>query len=487
MGVAAMDQGLFARLQVAHLPFERNWQHLAMEPAHFFLEVGANNFELERKDLDLLLSDRAGGFLISFEPLLDKYGHLLSFRRDQYFVNLGLQHPRALALPYAVDACPMGQAVFHVTPVDGCSSLLVPAEQFQSRNQESLESGRGTSWPKWVEQECSVLKERRVVPCVSLRTVLGDWLQGRPVARVKVDAQGMDLQVVRSAGDFVTQLLFVKLEVQSLRAAPLYEGQVFCPEVLSSMKSLGFVLADTSRRESTSCNSSGAERDLDFIRKELRPSWRMFYKEYFFCEHYAAAGECGGPYCISPFFGVMVNRSGACSEQVMDRIDFGPNATGMVMLRMSDECRGRVDAQGLPDESSQSKSLRIGVYQGSVSGRRLCPVQTELRAGISLSLEDSNQSNATWPKMHVMRFRIGRGDERDFIEMAVLLPGILNLGGSAGRRDIEKLIQVAYASSTPVVLWPDSCEVLRASAQSVSEFYELAGPHRNLCSLTRRG
>ena len=438
--------------------------------------------------MDSLLSERAGGFLISFEPLLDKYGHLLSFRRDQYFVNLGLQHRRALALPHAVDAClggPMGPAaVFHVTPVDGCSSLLAPSEHFQSRNQESLESG--TSWPEWVEQECSVLKERRVVPCVSLRTVIGDWLQGRPVARVKVDAQGMDLQVVKSAGDFVTHLLFVKLEVQSLRAAPLYEGQVFCPEVLSSMKSLGFVLADTSRRESTTCNSSGTERDLDFIRKELRPpSWRMFYKEYFFCELYAAAGECGGPYCIGPRFGATVNRSGACSDQVFDLIDFGPNATGMVMLRMSVECRSRVDAKGLPSAAESSPSLRITVYQGSVYGRRVCPVQTERRAGIDLSL-DSNQSNQTWPKMHLMRFRIGHGDERDFTEMAVLLPGILTLEGSGGRRDIEKLIRVAYASNTPVALWPDSCEVLRASAESVSEFYELAGPHRNLCSLTRR-
>ena len=34
-----MDQGIFARLQVGHLPFERNWQHLPGQPTHFFLEA----------------------------------------------------------------------------------------------------------------------------------------------------------------------------------------------------------------------------------------------------------------------------------------------------------------------------------------------------------------------------------------------------------------------------------------------------------------
>ena len=35
--------------------------------------MGANNEGLDREDLEPLLQDGAGGFLVSFEPLLDKY------------------------------------------------------------------------------------------------------------------------------------------------------------------------------------------------------------------------------------------------------------------------------------------------------------------------------------------------------------------------------------------------------------------------------
>ena len=89
-----MPDGLFASIQVAHWPFAKNWQHLAQDPRHVFLEVGANNHELERDELDLLLQDLPGGFLISFEPLLDKYGCLckscgvwLSYYMNSYKAN----------------------------------------------------------------------------------------------------------------------------------------------------------------------------------------------------------------------------------------------------------------------------------------------------------------------------------------------------------------------------------------------------------------
>ena len=130
--------GLYADVQVAHLPFERNWQHLKDDPFHFFLEVGANNHELERDFLEPLLLDASGGFLVSFEPLLDKYGFLLSYRGENYpfFGNLGLQHRRALVLPHAVNTCKGPIATFHVSPLDGCSSLRAPARDFKQKNRD---------------------------------------------------------------------------------------------------------------------------------------------------------------------------------------------------------------------------------------------------------------------------------------------------------------------------------------------------------------
>ena len=370
-------------------------------------------------DLAPLLQEGAGGFLVSFEPLLDKYGQLLSFAsHEQWFVNLGLQHPRALVLPYAVDACETGRAVFHVTFVDGCSSLLQPTADFRERNRASS----STAWPEWVERECAALKESRVVPCVSLQTVLGEWLGSRPVARMKVDAQGMDLQVVKSAGALLAQLRYVILEAQSPLAAPLYQGQVLCPEVLSSMRSLGFVLADTTRQMRSLCNTSGAELDIHFIRQELRPSWRMFHKDYTFCKHFAAAGACGAPVCIAPTLHTMVNRTGFCDGKIVDHIDFGREATGMVVLRTSIHCRPHVNARRLQDSSESPQPVRLMINQGAVQGRRACPVHALRMAVINSSgagkeKQAQNLSEADEPQLQVLRFRIGRGEDRDFQEL----------------------------------------------------------------------
>ena len=72
---------------------------------------------------------------MSFEPLLDKYADLLSDKSSE-FSALGLQHPRALALPFAVDNCAGPAATFYVSPTDACSSLLPFKERFTEENQK---------------------------------------------------------------------------------------------------------------------------------------------------------------------------------------------------------------------------------------------------------------------------------------------------------------------------------------------------------------
>ena len=311
--------GLFASIQVAHWPFALNWQHLPSEPRHFFLEVGANNHELEREELEQLLDhddhDDGEGFLLSFEPLLDKYSYLLSYSsgggaENNAAKNLGLQHRRGLALPYAVGNCGdsesptgIGTAVFHVTSLDGCSSLRPPTADLKRQNQEI--DSPGMTWPSWVVERCAHLQEERSVPCVSLATVVGKWLGASPIARMKVDAQGSDLDVIKSAGEFLYRLLFINLEVHSKLAAPLYHGQASCDEVLLTMRHLGFVLADA-RKIGFACNFSRPEGNLDFVRREVWPLWRSFYKDYAYCrslrEFLNAFGYFVGPKkaCIEP-------------------------------------------------------------------------------------------------------------------------------------------------------------------------------------------
>jgi hypothetical protein len=86
------------------------------------MEIGANT----RNTADLeLLPHRPGAYLISFEPLLDKYGTLLSRNSmHDHRSPLGHHHKRGLVLPFAV-AKRDGFATFHLDgTVDGCASLL---------------------------------------------------------------------------------------------------------------------------------------------------------------------------------------------------------------------------------------------------------------------------------------------------------------------------------------------------------------------------
>lgn len=70
------------------------------EGAHLVLEIGANT----RNTLDReLLPQRPDAFLITFEPLLDKYAALLARNsRPDTRATLGAHHPRGLVLPFAV-------------------------------------------------------------------------------------------------------------------------------------------------------------------------------------------------------------------------------------------------------------------------------------------------------------------------------------------------------------------------------------------------
>ncbi|OLP95872.1 tRNA/tmRNA (uracil-C(5))-methyltransferase [Symbiodinium microadriaticum] len=455
MAPATPVSGLFADVQVAYMPFERNWQHLAVDPFFFFLEVGANNHELERDFLEPMLQDRsgfgnAGGFLISFEPLLDKYGFLLAYGApSMHFANLGLQHRRTLVLPYAVSTCDGPTATFHVAPIDGCSSLRAPASDFKRKNMD--ETRYTKSWPKWVEENCSALAERRDVPCISLAVVLSEWLAGRPIARMKIDAQGSDLDVVKSAGPYLKQLLFIVMETQGTFEALLYEGQASCDQVQAEMRALGFILADT--RSLPACNRTGAlpypfhEEDIAFVRRELHHLWRDFYYEHPYCQHgiVSAAGACGGPYCMAPEFNMHVNRSGGCADQIQDILAFPSDAIGMVLLWTSANCIRNIE---VTMDGMGPRNLRVQVLQGRARGKRQCP-----------SKFDAVQS------LHgpIVRVRSGSSDHR--VQM-LLLPGFLNITSAKLEEALEYFFYVVENSgaSNFHLIWPRACVELRADA-----------------------
>ena len=475
--------------QVAHLPFEQNWQHLASEPQLFFLEVGTNNYDLDRDLLGDLLQEWKDWFLVSFEPLLDKYADLLSDKSSE-FSALGLQHPRALALPFAVDNCAGPAATFHVSPVDICSSLLPFKERFTEENQKIRAEGKGHDYANWIAEECAVLREKRTVPCVTLEQVLSEWLVNRTVARLKVDAQGLDHIVVQSAGAAVTQVRYALLEITNPGATPQYEGQLPCPKVMSSMRSLGFVLADDRLSMSSVCNASAfgnhlsqwknlhrqnQQDDLSFIRRELKPLWRGFHSDYFFCRFFAAAGACGAPVCFSDHLQAQVNRTGGCEGDIVDKITFTSKAVGMIHLMYSPKCENEISVK-------VDTSVQIQIHQGYTWHARLCPVLSKPLTRVSFST-NKNESLTLAKKVQHVFLQVGHQSEQ--MSVAIVLPGIMTLEERKKKMVLRQILYLSEIEKISRILLPDSCTNLARSSLVPLDFYEAMRDHSNAC-LCRR-
>ena len=153
-------------------------------------------------------------------------------------------------LPFAV-AKQDGFATFHLDgTVDGCASLL---------NATGL---RGLGIHGCASTRSGDREERRV-PTVSLRTVLGRWLAwedggGWPVAYLKIDAQGMDVKVLESAGELMGRIQQVEMEVVRDTCPRMYETAPNCSESVEAMARFGF----TTKKTCVSARFQGAKQNL---------------------------------------------------------------------------------------------------------------------------------------------------------------------------------------------------------------------------------
>ena len=68
----------------------------------------------------------------------------------------------------------------------------------------------------------------------------------RSVDFIKVDAQGLDLQIIESAGSLLDRVKGFSIEVRTDGCGPLYTGQPECSKVVQRAAELGFVLAGDS-------------------------------------------------------------------------------------------------------------------------------------------------------------------------------------------------------------------------------------------------
>jgi len=244
--VVARDGALFSSVQLAPMTPHG---HLRMLPStrSVLLEVGCSDFHT--MDIEEL-ARYPNAFLVSFEPLLDKYALLLargktrymqyqSFRRPHYVkyapkgleahdksIPLGQHHERGIVLPLAVtpNGGPIG---FNVGKVAGCSSIL-PADPHSKHG----------GW-------CLDGLDRRYVESLSLQQVL-NMTAPFPVQRLKIDAQGADLSLIKATDARLlrSRVHQIELEVEgsnrTLCGPPLYKGQPVCEEANEYLSSIGF-------------------------------------------------------------------------------------------------------------------------------------------------------------------------------------------------------------------------------------------------------
>lgn len=258
---ARIQSGLRANLQVAMLD-EAGAIRMPESTTRVVLEIGCSN--RNTMDEEYLPTHDNGVFLISFEPMLDKYAELLARGNQRYHhgatdqaVPLGHHHERGVVLPLAVTEHG-GQVAFNVGSVAGCSSVL--------------RVNMSTSWGQW----CKRSLEQRDVPSMTLAGALA--LAGsKPIEHIKMDAQGVDARLISATDQalFRSKVRSLKLETVADDCNALYEGQMKCGDTIRIMKSRGYRLTKGPADESCSSqawkkrNRSGNDRcegDLEFER-----------------------------------------------------------------------------------------------------------------------------------------------------------------------------------------------------------------------------
>ncbi len=158
--------------------------------------------------------------VIAFEPL------------PQYWRRLRDTHPRLLALPFAVST-QNGTAVFRQTAFAASSTLLPIDSEVVSEWKCCGGVDAENAFNVVNEFETPTVRLDEVIPRIPLDVV--EFL--------KVDAQGHDLEVVQSAGEYLSRVIRIQVEVPTTRK-PLYVGAASKTEVIVWLHEHGFRLSE---------------------------------------------------------------------------------------------------------------------------------------------------------------------------------------------------------------------------------------------------
>ncbi|CAE7744369.1 unnamed protein product, partial [Symbiodinium microadriaticum] len=192
--------------------------HLGVSAPRIWLEVGCNNWEMLLESLP----EDGSVFLLTLEPLVDKFAFLRALRR-----------PHHLVLPFAVAPKVMGH--FSAIRSQNYSDFRGrPGARFQESGASSLLSyASGFRDHQWDGAEAQYANFREyLVPTVSLEWIVGALLGDREVEFLKIDAQGLDFGVFASLGEFTDRVRRVQMELhEHIR----HDGETPCSEVVQAM------------------------------------------------------------------------------------------------------------------------------------------------------------------------------------------------------------------------------------------------------------
>jgi FkbM family methyltransferase len=201
-------------------------QALAKPDIEIWIDVGAHHGE---KTLDAARQNSALR-VYAFEPNLAAASRLMGVLSNY------------VVLPVAV-AEQDGSAPFYLNGYDAASSLLPFAREGLDR---------------WIGAEALRDAATVTVPTMRLDTFL-DRMGIRKVDYLKIDAQGADLAVIRSAGERLKDIARISLEVQTT-PFELYSGASRKEDVLQFLTAAGFQLTEVEAQ------SFDQEENLTFVR-----------------------------------------------------------------------------------------------------------------------------------------------------------------------------------------------------------------------------
>jgi FkbM family methyltransferase len=196
-------------------------------PRRVWIDVGAYQGEVTRQ----AAIDDPQLVVHAFEPLPELCEGLAA-TADNYLVH-------AMAV-----SDQDGLAPFRINRFAAASSLL------------SLDE---TARRAWIDGDLLVEEREIIVPTVRLDTFM-DEAEIAEVEFLKIDAQGADFAVIRSAGDRLRDIRQIKLEV-AVTPQQLYRGAADKATIVGYLEDRGFSLADTEPQ------SHGQEENLTFMRR----------------------------------------------------------------------------------------------------------------------------------------------------------------------------------------------------------------------------